>query len=61
VLSKPAALYRPIEAGAILGRAAAVLVQEWSVDVLDEYPAILHGFDGVAISTSLRAAASGSA
>jgi len=47
VLPQPAAFDRKLEAGAIFCRAAFVIIQERTVDQLDEDAAVLDGIDRV--------------
>jgi hypothetical protein len=56
---QPTALDRKLEPGAILLRAGLELKQKRSVDQLNVDPAICTASTELAISTSLRAAASG--
>ena len=57
---QPAALDAQVETGLVLGRAAAQFVQERPVDQFDIDAAVTGSME-LAISISLRAAASGSA
>jgi hypothetical protein len=57
---------QPAESDGALDTGAELLAtagsrQKWLIDAFDEDTAILHRFDAVAVSTILRAAASGSA
>ena len=58
---QPALGDRMVEPGLVLRGRALELEQKRPVDLLNIDPAVLDGLDALASSTSLRAAASGSA
>jgi hypothetical protein len=61
MLPQPAAADRQIEARSVLGRASTLFEQKWLVELLNVNATVLTTSTPLAISSSFRAAFSGSA